>query len=292
MKNIQENPSFVVFRGQLYEGERQKAYGEDSFAFGDGEYFSTSFGDASSYAKADTLYNLDLSGNISRIADLHCETYSETKQRILENGDGKVLTAFVSPQRMITFGGEKFLEIPDVDNFRTKFEYSLTMCDIPSDERTRITNFVIKNNHKPKDVYARLAGANALPVLREYAISCNCDAYKLDSELAPMDWVNKRTTGASHITLLDKSRMRILREDNPIVCHADVHVLSTESDVRSKLIDDYSDTITKKEMEITSGMAVTVEALKAEFQPTENKPSPPQPKPVQSEHKPVAMKIR
>lgn len=261
MNNILENPTFVAHRGQLYDGERQSIYGEGGFAFGQGEYFSTGFGDASCYAKADPLFNRDLSGNISRIAELHGETYLETKEDILKQGDGMVLTAVLQPKRTIVYGGDKFTDISDIDSFRRKFEFALRMCDAPYDLCERITTFVIKKNNEPQLVMSRLAQEKLTPALREYAINNNCDSFKLDSNLTPADWVN-RYEKPTHITMLDKDKIQFICSNKPITPDPLVHGLSTDTNERTRFINEFSKEVSNKESDIMNKHGIFIAAMK------------------------------
>lgn len=217
MNNILENVRLISFRGQLYEGERQRMTEEDNFIFGDAEYYTTSYAEASTYAKASISINPDLVSNIEKISKEYGEDYSEVRQRMLDAGDGKVITSYIASDRMMVYGmdGKEFFDISDEPLFRRRFDLALLEVDVVSrDERERLTNFVVKFNNDPERVMSAFKQKNYAQVLRSFASICNCDSFRTHYSITPhASILRKSGMNNEHIMVMDKSKIHVLRTD-------------------------------------------------------------------------------
>lgn len=217
MNNIRENVRLISFRGQLYEGDRQRMTEEDKFIFGEAEYYTTSYAEASTYAKASITINPDLVSNIENIAKTTGEPYSDVRQRILDAGDGKVITSYITSDRMMVYGmdGKQFFDVSDEQLFRSRFGLALLEIDVVSrDERERITNFVVKFNNDPERVMFALKQENCTQVLRSFASICNCDSFRTHPSITPhASILRKSGMDNGHVMVMDKSKVHVLRTD-------------------------------------------------------------------------------
>lgn len=190
---------------------------EDNFIFGDAEYYTTSYAEASTYAKASITINPDLVSNIEKISKEYGEDYSEVRQRMLDAGDGKVITSYIASDRMMVYGmdGKEFFDISDEPLFRRRFDLALLEVDVVSrDERERLTNFVVKFNNDPERVMSAFKQKNYAQVLRSFASICNCDSFRTHYSITPHAAILRKSgMNNDHIMVMDKSKIHVLRTD-------------------------------------------------------------------------------
>ncbi|MCY9865029.1 hypothetical protein OTK49_21155 [Vibrio coralliirubri] len=293
MDNILESVRLISHRGQLYEGERQRMTEEDSFIFGDAEYYTTSYAEASTYAKASIALNPDLVGNIERLSKEYDEEYADVRKRMLEAGDGKVITSYIASDRMMVYGmeGKQFFDISDEPLFRRRFDLALVEIDTPREERERLSNFVVKFNDDPTRVMAALKQKNYSQVLRNFASICNCDSFMTHTSITPHASVLRRAgMDNSHVMVLNKSKIHVLRTDGePITMDEELfNSPNTPIDVLNDSARKVIKASEKKEWDIACGVRfkveVIAESLRSEHSeaPQSTPQSSPPAKPTQS----------
>ncbi|WP_146147090.1 hypothetical protein [Photobacterium kishitanii] len=233
-----------MYRGQLYEGARDSSIGDGNFVFGNGTYLTSHFGDASTYAAADTMINTDLPGNISRIAELNDIDYTTAKESILSKGDGQVVTAVITSKRLMHFGKEGLFDGKAISDNPELFERRLSLAmvesDVPPSVREHLIKATKKYNNDPAKLLMLYKSNGGSEILKNFASICNCDAFRLDSSISPVGSTYKGFD-INHVVVLNDSCIENIRTDAPIFIDPCIYFPSFKGDASLLKLEHMSD---------------------------------------------------
>ncbi len=206
----------VVFRGQMYEGPRDKSYGE-RFVYGDADYYTTNFGDGCGYAIADAIQNRDLLGNIDLNAKKNGTEVAHERALMLARGNGRVYSSAVTTDKALVVGDGVMFDYSDigVSGFQSICMKALKDCGVV-DERIRMKRFssLVKLNDNPVEANSFLihSGLEALP--NKIAEYLGADCIVFDTSITPTPTELKGL--ASHIMVLNPDIVKSLGSFEPL----------------------------------------------------------------------------
>lgn len=173
----------VIYRGQLYEGERDQQVGE-RFAFGNATYFTNHFGDASGYAKADVIQNMDLQSHLELEARSNGTTYAELKEEATQKGDGMVYAHSINTDKAVRVGDGEMFNLYELGSSHN-ISNALTAAGLEQDMIAPYLRYIAKNNNNPQEIMSRLTRDNLGSMLTHYAKEVGADCLVLGTDITP-----------------------------------------------------------------------------------------------------------
>lgn len=202
----------VIYRGQLYKGDRNKEVGE-RFAFGNATYFTSHFGDASGYAKADMIQNMDLQSHLDLESKVSGIPYSELKERVMQKGDGVVYAHSINTEKALRIGEGRMFNL-DTPESLEQISKALASAGLDQSKIAPLVRYITKNNDNPNEVMSRLTRDNLGSMLTHYAREVGADCLVMGKEITPVrDALKNR---CEHIIVINDEITKLVTQSKPL----------------------------------------------------------------------------